>query len=149
LPEPPLPPPLVRADAVLYEMLALAVPPDSADARTLKLVNPATLTCHVPVLVVDVTAVAEFGGVTLIEAYVTPSPATSNCNVPVNDPVMVTTVPPDPGPRLATTQFVLTEQSLPAVLIVPVSAKTFTAINKKMAASVARKDFMVVPLSTP
>jgi hypothetical protein len=68
----------------------------------------------------------------------------------VNDPATVITTPPDPGPRLATTQFVLTEQSLPDVLIVPlVSAKTFTAINRKMAASVARKDFMVVLLPTP
>ena len=60
---PPPPPPPARAEAMDCMMLTVVVPPTRVDILIRTSVYPATLACHVPVLVVEVAAVVELLGV--------------------------------------------------------------------------------------
>jgi hypothetical protein len=99
---PPPPPPPARAEAKEEMMETVDVPPESVDMRMRTLVYPATLDCHVPVLVVDVAAVELLEGVAFSATQVVPpSPDASNCKVlELAFALTVNVTPPTPGSML-------------------------------------------------
>ena len=61
-------------------MLTVVVPPASVDMRMRTFVYPAVFVCHVPVLLVEVAAVALLLGVAFKATQLAPpSPEPSNC----------------------------------------------------------------------
>src|SRR5664279_537738 len=98
------------------------LPEESAEARTLTPASPAVGSVHAPALAALVVVAPPPAGVAAIELPL----LSSNCSVPVKDPETTTpTCAGEPG-GAKPTQLVRTEQSAPAVAIVPDAVGEFS-----------------------
>ncbi len=143
-PLPPPPPPLL-AEAAEGVIVAVAEPDMVAEARIRSPVNPAALTCQVPLAVAEVTAVVEAKGVTFTATQVAPpSPVASNEMVPVHVPESVKVAPPLSSGRLTIRQLASSTQVVPLVVITLLAAHEGMA-HRAMNSSTVDRRFIIPP----